>query len=481
MTDVRHMSIAELADAVRDRKLSAVEIAQDALARVARSQQSLNAFISVDEEGALAAARQVDGAIAAGRPVPPLAGVPVAHKDTYFRKGRRATCANLLRADFVPDHDATVAVRLDAAGAVELGSVNTSDSGCNALGLNILVGRARNPWNPRYTTGGSSSGSGAAVGARLVAGSFGSDSGGSARLPGAFCGAVALKPTDFRVSRYGIYPLSPSTDCASPIARTARDCARLLTVTAGRDENDPSTSPAPVDDYEAGIDKPLEGKRIGVPINYYWDGVEEEVGALVRASLDVFRADGADIVEMSVPDGAWMEAFLTTIVAAEGAATHAADMRVAADKYAPVTRRFLKLGLSIPATLYIDALRLRGGALRAYLDQVFSRVDMLFMPTVRGRVPEMEPANGSGSGDDESDWLLAINVLARNTRPFNYLGLPAVSVPCGFTSDRLPTAFQLAGPPFSEAAILNAAHRYQMATDFHLRPPPSSEEGVGIP
>ena len=233
--DLCDLSLIEAADGIRCKRFSATELTAACIARAEQLQAPLNTFIHLEAELAMDAARAADGALARGEGIGPLHGVPLAHKDTYYRAGRIATCGSRIRRDFVPDRTATTLRRLDAAGAIDLGGLNTSDSGLNPFGLNILTGRARNPWNPDHVTGGSSSGSAAAVAARLVFGSLGSDSGGSVRLPAALCGVVGLKPTERRVSRYGIMPLSFTLDSPGPLTRTVADCARLLAVIAGGD------------------------------------------------------------------------------------------------------------------------------------------------------------------------------------------------------------------------------------------------------
>jgi aspartyl-tRNA(Asn)/glutamyl-tRNA(Gln) amidotransferase subunit A len=470
------LTLTQTAEGIRGKRFSSTEVTRACIERAQGLQQRLNAFIAIDAEGALRAAEKADAALARGQVLGPLHGVPLAHKDTYYRKGRRATCGSMMRRDFVPDRTATTLARLDAAGAVDLGGVNTSDSGCNPFGLNLLVGRARNPWNPDYITGGSSSGSGAAIAARLAFGSMGSDSGGSVRLPAAMCGVVGLKPTDGRISRFGIMPLSYTLDCPGPVARTAADCARITGAVAGQDPLDPKTSPEPVPDYEATLDRHIGGRRIGVASNYFSEGVAEDVKAAVERSLEVFRELGAEIVEIPVPDPAPMDVLGNVIVFAEGARVHERWLRERAEDYTPVTRWALEFGLALSATRYLEALTYRGKALQAFLEQVFTRVDAFHTPVMPGPVPSMAEVEVylQNRGQLPLD-------LARNTKPATYMGLPALSVPCGFSQNGLPVGFQLMGPPFSEALLFNLAHLYQSATDHHARIPDEARDLPPVP
>ena len=463
---VERLSLCEAAAAIRDRRLSSREVVQAAIERIEHLQPLLNAFISCDGDGALAAADRADAALARGDAVGPLHGVPVAHKDMFYRAGRIVTCGSRLRRDFVPDYTATVLARLDNAGAIDLGGLNMSEFACNPFGLNVLAGRARNPWNPECIAGGSSSGSAAAVAAGLVYGSLGSDTGGSVRLPAGICGVVGLLPTNGRISRYGVMPLSFSLDSAGPLARTVRDCARLTRVVAGTDPLDPTSADSTVPDYEAVLESPINGLRIGVPIRHHREGLAVDVKARLEASLDVFRSLGAEIVEVTPPDPRPVDALANMVILSEAAAIHRRWLEERAEEYTPLVRDRIGFGFSFPAARYVEALSLRGSLLNRYLDAVFSRVDVLHLPLLARPVPTMAAVEAElAAGPD-----LSFN-LAHNTRLLNYLGLPALAIPCGLDDTGLPVAFQLAGPPFSEARLLNAGHVFQTATDFHLRAP----------
>ena len=311
---IHHLTLCEAAAAIRGRRLSSREVVQAAVERAERLQPRLNAFISLDGDRALADADRADAALARGETVGPLHGVPLAHKDMFYRAGRTVTCGSRLRLNFVPDYTATMLARLDNAGAVDLGGLNMSEFACNPFGLNVLCGRARNPWNPACIAGGSSSGPGAAVAAGLVYGSFGSDTGGSVRLPAGICGVAGLLPTNGRIGRYGMMPLSFSLDNAGPLARTVRDCARLMQVVAGADPLDPTSTGSTVPDDEAALEAPIKGLRVGVPIRHHWDGLAADVKARLEASLEVFRAQGAEIVDVAPPDPRPLDALANLII-----------------------------------------------------------------------------------------------------------------------------------------------------------------------
>ncbi len=334
-------------------------------------------------------------------------------------------------------------------------------------GLNPHYGHCRNPWNPEHITGGSSSGSGAAVAARQVYGALGSDTGGSVRLPAAFCGVTGLKPTQGRVSRHGMLPLSFSTDQAGPLSRTARDCARLLGLIAGPDPRDATTSAEPVPDYEALLERPVAGMRIGVPTNYYYDGIHDDVRAAMEASLAVFRDLGAEVREVDVPDHDILYALSRLVTRSEASTAHAPWLSARAEAYSPQVRSRLSIGLYVPATRYLEALNLRAVILQRLLDDVYGQVDVLHMPGTSFPAPPVAEVDVG----DSPGFLELLFGIARCTQPANYLGLPSLCVPAGFAANRLPVSFQLMGRPFGEARLLTLGHAYQQATDWHRRTP----------
>lgn len=472
MNDPTALTLRDAAAAIVQGKVRAEALVEACLDRIERLQPALNCFIRVTAEAARKRARAADIAVKAGRALGPLHGVPLAHKDMFYRAGEVCTCGAKIRADFVPDHTATVLTRLDAAGAVELGRLNMAEFAMGPTGHNDHFGRCRNPWNPDYITGGSSSGSGAAVAAGLVFGALGSDTGGSVRLPAAACGVVGIKPTLGRVSRYGTMPLSHSLDCIGVLARTVGDCARLLSAIAGPDERDGASSRRPAPDYERGLDETaspgsLAGLTIGVPDRYYFDGIDAEVADLLAASRAVLEKRGAKIVDVPVGDHGAVNDLSNGVLWPEAAAIHLPWLRDRAQDYARQSRARLLVGLGAPATLYIEAIRARAKLLDEFLLATFSRCDILHVPVLRRPVPTAAETDvGGGAAMQE-----VLGQIVANTRPFNYFGLPGLSVPIGFTRHGLPQAMQLVGRPFREEVLFRVGAAYEAAASEPARPP----------
>jgi aspartyl-tRNA(Asn)/glutamyl-tRNA(Gln) amidotransferase subunit A len=471
MAELTALSLVELAQAIRTRKISSRETAEAALARAHALQPKLNAFIAIDDAGALAAAAAADAALAHGRPVGLLHGVPLAHKDMFFRKGRVSGCGSAILKDTPADRTATVLERLDAAGALDIGRLNMAEFAFGPTGHNIHYGDCRNPWDPARITGGSSSGSGAAVAAGAVWGALGSDTGGSVRLPAAICGTVGIKPTQTRVSRYGVMGLSFSLDNVGPLARSVRDAARILAVIAGSDSRDATSAAHPVADYERaareGAVDGIRGFRIGLPKNYYSDSLDPEIAQCWQDSAKRLAECGADIVEVSLPLHDHLSALASAISATEGATLHAHWMRTRPQDYSPQVRARIEIGLVVPARHYIVALTLRPRIVREFCDWVFSACDALWTPVLPMPVPERAATN-YGDGPDMAAGLAA---LTRLTRPLNYLGLPGVVVPAGFDHSDVPIGMQLAGRPFAEARLLRIAAAFEAASGLTTRRP----------
>ncbi len=469
MSDLLASSAAELARAIRARKTSAAEAMQAVLPAARKAHEKLNCFVRIDEEGALAAARAADAAIARGRAAGPLAGVPMAHKDMYYREGEASSCGSKITRDRPAPATATALKRLDAAGAVQFGVLNMTEFAYGPTGHNYHWGHCRNAWNPDYITGGSSSGAGSSVAARANFAALGSDTGGSIRLPAHFCGVAGIKPTYGRVSRAGAMPLSFSMDTVGPLARTVEDCALMLQAIAGQDPADATSSALPVPDYVAGLARPVKGLRIGIPASYFLDALDPGIRKLLEASLDVLRSLGCEILEVAIPDmDAWNRAG-TAIIAAEAAALHSNWLRERPQDYSDQVRARLEIGAGVTATQYLNALRLRDAALKAWLAEVMSKVDAVHAPVVAFATPTIAETDvGGGAKMTE---LLAL--VTRLMRPVNFLGLPSLAVPCGFQPHGLPCGFQLIGRPFDEGLLLRLGHAYQRATDWHTRRPPA--------
>jgi aspartyl-tRNA(Asn)/glutamyl-tRNA(Gln) amidotransferase subunit A len=466
--DIADFSLVEAAQAVRKREVTAVALLEACLANLDAHEAAVNATIWIDRDGAFASAHAADAVIAAGEPVGPLHGVPLAHKDMYYQAGRSSTCGSIIRRDFVPDYSATVIERMSAAGAYAFAGLNMAEFAQNGTGHNHHYGDCRNPWNGPYITGGSSSGSGAAVAARFTYAALGSDTGGSIRLPASANGVSGIKPTQTRVSRYGVMPLSFSADNVGPLARTARDCARILSVIAGHDRRDPTSAAVPVPDYEAGLNGDLRGVRIGVPTNYFLDEVDAPVQAAFEASLTVLASRGATLLHLELPLMDAVATYGSVVSRVEAATIHAEWMRHRPQDFATHISSRLFGGYAIPGTYYVEALSRRGPVLKAFAAGVFTQVDLLVAPTIRICLPTLA-ATDTDAGPPGTE-RLALS-LSANTRPFNYLGLPSMSIPCGFDPNGLPIGLQITGRPFAEAAVLKAADAYQRDTHFHARRP----------
>ena len=463
------MDLCGVAALIHAGKASSREVTEDCLKRIETWQPRVNAFVAVEAETALAAARAADEAQAQGRALGPLHGVPLAHKDMYYRAGRPCTCGSKIRRDFVPGHDSTALRRLAAAGALHLGPLCMSEFAFSPTGHNVHFGDTCNPWNPAHITGGSSSGSGAATAARLVYGALGSDTGGSIRLPAAFCGVSGVKPTWGRVSRYGAMGLSHSLDTVGPLAPSVRDCARLLQAIAGPDDDDPTASRTPFPDYETLLDGSAEGLRVGLPKDYYLDDADPEMRAALAAAADVLRRQGATILEVAIPEHDLVGAFGALVIGVEAATIHGPWMRTRPQDYSAQLAARLRSGYAVPATRYLEALNLRGPLLARFTEAVFAKADLVLAPVFSGAAPSRAETDVK----DGPEMLATLGRLTRLTRPANYLGLPAVSVPAGFSATGLPLGLQLIGRPFDEATLLRAGDAFQRATDWHRRVPAS--------
>ena len=467
MTDPALMSLTEVAAAIRDGAVSSVEATTACLARIEAHEGQINSIINLERAEALESARAADAARERGDAMGPLHGVPLAHKDMYYRRGHISTCGSTIRRNYVPDVTATVLEKLEAAGALYVAGLNMSEFAAGPTGHNEHFGDCRNPWNRDHITGGSSSGSGAATAARFVYGAMGSDTGGSVRLPAALCGVVGLKPTYGRISRFGAMPRAWSNDTMGPLARTVRDCALMTQVIAGADPNDPTTPDEPVPDYAAAIEGGIEGLRVAIPVNVFYDDTDETVAAVLRDSVEVLRGLGVEIVEVEVPDLKPMFRLGDAISKTEAATIHSKWMRQRPQDYGHHTATRIEAGFHLPATRYIEALSLRRRYLADFIERVFTKADILHTPTIPMPVPRIDE-----SGFDGSDNVPALVArMTMFTRPFNYLGLPSLSVPCGFTAGALPVAYQLVGRPFSEAQLFAMGAAYQDATDWHTQMP----------
>jgi aspartyl-tRNA(Asn)/glutamyl-tRNA(Gln) amidotransferase subunit A len=468
-TEPALMSLTAVAKAIAAKQFSSHEVTRSCLHRIAQWQPKLNAFMTIESESALKAADEADAALARGENRGPLHGVPLAHKDMYYDAGHVVTCGSLIRRDFVASSTSTALQRLKDAGSIRLGSLGMAEFAYGPTGHNYHYGAVHNPWKSGYVTGGSSSGSGSAVGARLTFAALGSDTGGSVRMPAHFCGVTGLKTTYGRISRAGAMPLSQSLDTVGPLARTVEDCALLLGLMAGADPEDPTASTLPVPDYMAASSASLKGLRIGVPTSFYVDDLDADVAKVLEDTITVLKREGADIVKVELPDQRQLTAACQLVLAVEAAAFHKRWLIERPQDYGPQVLMRLQNGLAIPGVLYLEAMRWRGPALAAHIAAT-SDVDAVLAPVAPVAAPTIAESDVGNAPDAEA----VIQRLTRFTRPINYLGLPSLSIPAGFNAKGLPIGMQLIGRSFDEATLITTGAAFQRATDFHDKVPPAA-------
>ncbi len=397
--------------------------------------------------------------------------VPLAHKDKIYRAGRVSSCGSKILRGWVADETSAALSRLDEAGFAQIGRLNMSEFAYGPTGHNDHFGDCCNPWNPDYIAGGSSSGSGASVAARLVFGALGSDTGGSVRLPAAACGVSGLKTTWGRVSRHGAMPLSASLDTIGPLARSAEDCALLLQAIAGFDARDPISSREPVPEYSVLVRK-KRSLRIALSTAWIERNAHPEVAAAVLGAAAVLKRGGATLVEVEAPDFDTLSAHCLVVLQAEASAQHLNWMRERPGDYGSAVRARLEAGYAIPATVYLEVLRLRAAWLERFCSTTLALADTYLLPGIAVALPTREQTGPKGGADTPR--LLA--EVTRLTRWVNYLGVPALVVPCGFDSRGLPISLQLVGRPFDEATLLAAGHAFQRESDWHERVPQYESE-----
>ncbi|WP_144140115.1 amidase [Paraburkholderia sp. BCC1884] len=451
-------SMTDLTDAIRGRATSGEQVVDQCLDAIATREHS--GFVRL-REGVRGNAAQAKAG--------PLHGIPFARKDMYFRAGELCECGSRILAGHRPEQTATVVTRLEAAGGVDLGALHMAEFAMSPTGLNEHLGPGRNPWSAQHVSGGSSSGSGMAVGGRLVSAALGSDTGGSIRLPAAICGVTGIKPTQNLVSVHGVMPLSPSLDCVGFLAQTARDCARLLSAVVGPDPLDPSCIATETQDYEAGIEcRPGADVKIAVPIFGDDALLTTEVRTLLDAAIATLSATGATIVPVTLPDLGEIGDLANVVSASEAAATHRAWLAQRGDEYGAQVRRRIERGLLYPAVRYIEALRMRPILLQRFLQQCLPGTDALILPTLPFAVPTIAETLAGTLAENER----AFGQLSFWTRAINYLGLPGLAVPIGFTQNGLPNGMQIIGRPLGEKMVFRIGHHYQQLTDWHARIPP---------
>ncbi len=465
--EIPFLSATELADLIRSREVSPVEATEAYLERIAEVDGKLNSYITVCGDEALAAALQAERDIGSGNYRGPLHGIPVAVKDQLNSQGIRTTGGSSILADNVPDEDATAIARLKEAGSVLLGKLNMSEF-ASGDAFHHPYGRPRNPWDLDRNPGTSSSGSGAATAAFLCATSLGEDTGGSIRGPATFCGLVGIRPTWGRVSRYGMQGAAWSMDTAGPISRTVSDCAMTLEAIAGHDPKDPYTWNTPVPNYQANLSGDIRGLKVGVvKERVYTDVVDSEVGESVIRAIARLGELGANIEEISLPMMVHSAAVSSLIIMVDAASLHKEGLATRLDQYDYNNRIRLLAGSIVPAQAYQRALKARH-ALRQEILDALNQVDVLVMPTSSIPASLIPDSAGINSKQEVLDGYAGRRSF---TSPFNLASVPALSVPCGFTRSNLPIGLQIAGRPFEEQTVFNAAYAYEQSNDWYKMHP----------
>ena len=478
------LTLAELRARLDNRELSAVEATNAYLDRIATTNPDLNSFITVCNETAIVEAQAADQALAAGD-VAPLTGLPIAVKDIFNTAGLRTTCASRILENYISPYDATAIARLKAQKAVIVGKLNMDEFAMGSSNENSAFGAVRNPWNLEHVPGGSSGGSAACIAAHQAAAALGTDTGGSVRQPAAHCGVVGLKPTYGRVSRYGVVAYASSLDQVGPITRDVRDSALLLQAIAGYDSADSTSVETPIPNYQANLTGDLKGMKIGLPKEYFIEGLDNDVREAVEEAAATYKALGAEIIEVSLPHTAYAVACYYLIATAEASSNLARydgvryglrdesaekliDMYMqsrAAGFGAEVKRRIM-LGTYALSSGYYDAYYIKAQKVRTLIRQdfldVFEKVDTLLTPVAP------TPAFALGEKTDDPLQMYLSDIY---TIPVNLAGTCAMSLPCGFSAKGLPIGLQLIGKPFEEATMLRTAHAFEQATKWHKRTP----------
>ena len=467
MNSFEELDLVGAAAAVARKDCSAAELTAWSLGRMHTLGHQFNAVFRIDEERALQRAKVLDQLQATSGLTGPLHGVPLAHKDLIEVAGLENHAGSKILRGHIATKNAWVIDALDTAGQVNVGSLHMCEFAMSPTGFNGHYGHGLNPWNPAYTCGGSSSGSGVAVAARIIFGSLGSDTGGSIRHPSAMCGVTGIKPTAKRVSMQGVFPLSQTLDCVGPIAQSARDCARLLTYISQPNPQDPHCTLHASENYEEALTQDLKGLRIGVPQAYYRENLDAEVAHALQDSLDVLKARGAVLIETAVPDMARINAMMAIVMTSQAAALHREWIASRPEDYADQVRARITPGFTHSAVTYVDAMRFQQALTDEYLNTCFKDCDAVHIPVLTVQTPTI----ASTTSGDTDTILQSIAHLTHANRAINYLGLPAMSVPAGFSSSGMPLAFQLVARPFMESTILKIADAYQQDTTWHRQRP----------
>lgn len=470
VTELWRLTLREASDGLARRDFSAADLLDATMDRLSQTEPAVHAYVTLMEASARRQAAAADDDLKRGRWRGPLQGIPVGVKDLCYTEGVPTQAGSRVLEGFVPDHDATVVKRLKDAGAVIVGKTVTHEF---AYGQDVPM--TRNPWSTDSYPGGSSAGSGVSVAVGSAFAAIGTDTGGSIRVPASVNGVVGLKPTYGRVSKYGVFPMSPTLDTVGPLARTAEDCALTLTAIAGHDPLDSGSIDEPVPDYAASLSQGIKGLRLGVDREYFfYKHVMRDVRAAAEAAIDRLEELGAEIVEVRLPELQYAAPAGFAVLLADTSEWHRKLLRSQGDKYVPATRVMLELGEMVLGAQYVYAQRARA-ALRDRIRRSFAmhRLDGLIGPTLPTTTMPVEKLSVDLSGEGET----ALSAFLHHCFVGNVVGFPALSFPCGFSSTRLPVGFQVYGRPFEEATLFRVAHAYQQVTDWHtVRPEPQLQE-----
>jgi aspartyl-tRNA(Asn)/glutamyl-tRNA(Gln) amidotransferase subunit A len=480
---MHNKTLSQLSAELQAGRISSVELTEHFLDRIEKYDGELNSFVTVTREQALEQARHADELISTGK-AGPLTGIPIAHKDIFCTDGVRTSCGSKMLDNFVAPYNATVVERFKQAGLVVLGKTNMDEFAMGSSNETSFYGPVKNPWDTSRVPGGSSGGSAAAVGARLAVATTGTDTGGSIRQPAALCGITGLKPTYGRVSRWGMIAFASSLDQAGPMAQSAEDCAHLLGAMSGFDERDSTSIDEPVPDYTANLNDDLSGLKIGLPREYFGEGLDAEVGKAIEEAIDTYRRMGAEVVEISLPNTHLAVPAYYVVAPAECSSNlsrfdgvrygyRCEDpkdlqdlyMRSRGEGFGEEVKRRIMIGAYALSAGYYDAYYLKAQKVRHLISddfkKAFEQVDVIMGPTAPGTAFGL----GEKADDPVTMYLSDIYTIA-----VNLAGLPGMSVPAGFVNN-LPVGLQLIGNYFDEARLLNVAHKYQQETDWHLRVP----------
>ncbi len=466
LEDLKTLTLASAARMIRAGDLSPVELTRAVLDRTESLNDRMAIYITVTADHATAQAEAAERALGDGRNLGPLHGVPISLKDLIDTKGIRTTAGSRVFADRIPGEDATVTKRLNDAGAVLIGKTNLHELAFGVTSVNPHYGAVRNPWDPDRISGGSSGGSATSVALSTALGSLGSDTGGSIRIPAGLCGTVGLKPTYGRVSGTGVVPLSWSLDHVGPMTRTVEDAAIMLEVIAGHDPRDPSSRKVSVPAYSRKLEGGVRGLRLGLPRAAFYNRLDPEIDQAVQEAIKHLEQIGASVVEVDIPSADLQRPIFTNIASPESFSYYQKYLESSPELYGQDIRARIEAGRLLLSVDYVRAQRARS-ILKSELQAAFEVADLLITPTLPISAPLIDQAVVEWDGETEP----VLGALTRNTRLFNITGLPAITVPCGFTSNDLPIGLQITGKAFDETTVLRAAYTYEQDAVWSVRRP----------